>query len=1293
MNGSVASRAMTRTITGLAALAFGVAEGEPRVLQAFEGDGFGDWAVEGEGFGQAPIPGGVQGLNGELKNYADEGVACSARGGDGSTGQLLSPEFELDADYLVFLVAGGNHSGRTAVQLVAGEEVLAEATGRNALECRRVAWDLRPFSGCRARIRIVDRETGGWGFIAADHFVLTGDPNYKFPAPKRNGVVTGENLVASPDVPGLTLPEGTRARIVATHEGQGITSPTALAFDEDGALYVTETHRFRFGIEDDRDRLYWYLDDIASRTVEDRAKLLEKWEEKAPRDWMTAKSEVVRKLSGRDADGVYRESKVFADGFNDPLDGTLAGVFAFEDTVFLANIPKIYALRDADGNGVAEQRDVVEEGFGVRFSLSGHDMNGFALGPDGRLYGTIGDRGFNIETREGRMYEYPGEGAVFRFDPDGSNFEVIHTGLRNPKELAFDVHGNAISVDNNSDQGDEARVVYIVEGADSGWRMEHQAMHTFHRQIGIDDRPPGRWMEERMWETANPAQPAFLLPPVANLTSGPSGLTYHPGTGFLEQEVGRFLVCDYRGGAAASGIWSFAVEPAGAGMKMTAARRLNWGAGVTDVEYSWDGRVMVTDFMGGWTSHEDGRVYELEADSPYLAEAAAEVPGLVREGFDSRETAELVGLLSHPDMRVRLRAQLALTRRDDGLEALGRAAAEGEGLARLHGVWGLGIIARRGAAVYPGEGDGFTALPDREVRNKAYSVLLVLIGDGDAEVRAQAVKVLGESGIVGDRVNFGGLMQDSSARVRMFAAISAGRTGAVGSLPYVWQMLETNADRDPYLRHAGVHAMELLSQPEQLVALKSHRSASVRLAAVIALGRIGHVGVGDFVGDPDARVSDEAIRMIHDRAIEPVRPLVAKLLDGGAGEGRSLMMWFRLLHSAYRLGTGEQAGRVLRAALDRELPDRVRREALRLLAHWATPHPVDQSLGRWNPLPGRKPEVAREALQPQVEGLFGVEGRLLSAAMAVAESNRLDLAPLSDGRLRTMVLDFKLPGEARARALELYVGREPEGLESFLVELSGAADDALALTAIRRLAEAGAPEAVDAVRRAVRSESARRQQQAWKLAATIEGSAVSGLFVEALEALAQSEGRQPAAIELLDAARARPEAEIGKAVEAYDERIAASEDPLAEWNRALLGGDPARGRELYQSHPGGQCMRCHGGGGHGGDALAGPDLSGVANRGDRAYLLESLVNPGATVAPGFGVVVVTLKDGSTVGGNLAGESEESLEIDVAGERRRIERASIQQMSEPVSSMPPMGAILSPTEIRDLVAWLARNRKP
>ena len=144
------------------------------------------------------------------------------------------------------------------------------------------------------------------------------------------------------------------------------------------------------------------MDDLASQTVEDRAKMYEKWKEKVPLAERTVRSEVVRRLSDQGDDGKFSKSEVFADGFNDQLDGTAAGVFAYEGTVFLANIPKIYGLRDNDGDGKAELREVIEDGFGVRVSFSGHDLNGFALGPDGRIYGTIGDRGFSVKTNEGK---------------------------------------------------------------------------------------------------------------------------------------------------------------------------------------------------------------------------------------------------------------------------------------------------------------------------------------------------------------------------------------------------------------------------------------------------------------------------------------------------------------------------------------------------------------------------------------------------------------------------------------------------------------------------------------------------------------------------------------------------------------------------------------------------------------------------------------------------------------------------------------------------------------------------
>ena len=453
-----------------------------------------------------------------------------------------------------------------------------------------------------------------------------------------------------------------------------------------------------------------YLDDLAATKTTDRRALHENWKAKLPLEKMTAKSEIIRRLADTNGDGSLDESKVFADGFNDVLDGTAAGILAHEGSIYLACIPKLLMLRDTDGDGKADERKTIEEGFGVRVSLSGHDLNGFALGPDGRIYGTIGDRGFSLTTKESVVCEYPNQGAVFRFEPDGTGFEILHTGLRNPKEIAFDALGNPFTVDNNSDQRDAARIVYLVEGGDSGWEMEHQAMSSFHRQIGLKHLPPNRWMEEKIWHLANPDQPAFIVPPIAHLTSGPSGLTYHPGTGFLETEKDRFLICDYRGGAATSGIWSFQMKPDGAGMKLADSHILLRGVAATDAEFSWDGRLFITDFCGGWKSHDQGRLLSLDAGAnTWRAMDAASAAKIMREGLEQRSAAELANLLKHPDSRIRLRAQIALTRKPDALKHFSDATISSDFTTRIHGIWGLGILARRGSSPLPVS--DFAAIP------------------------------------------------------------------------------------------------------------------------------------------------------------------------------------------------------------------------------------------------------------------------------------------------------------------------------------------------------------------------------------------------------------------------------------------------------------------------------------------------------------------------------------------------------------------------------------------------------
>lgn len=1101
-------------------------------------------------------------------------------------------------------------------------------------------------------------------------------------------------LVPVPGEPALTAPEGVGFKVAADAKTQKTISPTAFAFDEKGVMYLAETHRFRFGVEDDRDHLYWYLDDIASQTNADRRALHEKWKAKVPLGPLTEKSEIIRRLEDADKDGVFEKSDVYADGFNDLLDGTAAGVFALEGNIYFASIPKVWRLKDTNGDGKADERDVIQDGFGPRISFSGHDLNGFALGPDGRIYGTVGDRGFNVTTREGRKYVSPDRGAVFRFDPDGSNFEVVHTGLRNPKEIAFDDYGNAITVDNNSDQGDKARVVYIVEGGDSGWTMEHQTLHSFHREIGLTEHPPNRWMVEKMWQPKNDDQPAYIVPPVANLTSGPSGLTYHPGTGFLESEAGRFLICDYRASAPTSGVWSFKVEPSGAGMALADARQLVWGTTATDVEYSFDGKLYIADFKGGWTSHEDGRVLAFDAGAKtWRAKEAEEAAKIISEGFDQRPAGELAGLLRSHDQRVRIRAQIALTRIRGGIDRLKEAVNSENPTERLHGVWGLGILARRGSAARPGKLGDFVQMPDTRTRTIAADALVGYLSHPDPEVRAQAVKALGESPLAGDGLPLGQLLEDPSPRVRQFAAITIGKLKALGLQQYVYQMLDQNADFDPYLRSAGAYALQMSARdPRQLGSLVTYESKHVRLAAVIALRRMKDPQVGQFINDSDPKVVDEVIRAISDEQIEPVRPLVAALLDQEGVEKRSPFMLRRLVNSAFRLGGAPNAKRLLTIAGAPGIPAEIRHEALRLISVWPNPPVVDQAIGKLSPLEKRDPELIKPVLTEALPDLLKNE-EILADALALVSQFDITVSRLDDASLKSIVEKESLPGSARAKALSLYAERKPEKFAELLAKLAVQPNDDLAMTAVNLLVKDFPKESLQPLIAAAESKSAARSQAAWKNLAKTNDPAVTVLFVKQLEALRAAKGVSPSALELLAAAKERSEADVKKALEAYDTEIKGSADPVIPWLSSLEGGNAERGASLFASQPAAECLRCHRaevGGDLGGEA--GPNLAGVASRGDRRYLLESLVSPSTKVVSGYGIVSMTFANGASLGGILLAETPDHVDIDASGKHWRVNRKDITSLTPPVSAMPPMGLLLKPDEVRDLVAWLDTLKK-
>jgi quinoprotein glucose dehydrogenase len=1038
-----------------------------------------------------------------------------------------------------------------------------------------------------------------------------------------------------------------------------LANPVVFSIDEKNRIYVAETFRLHAGVPDIRGIMGWLDDDLACRTVADRVAMMNRRLGKKAAD-SAVHHDRVRLLEDTKGLGKADRSTVFADGFRDLESGIGAGVLARGKDVWYACIPDLWLLRDTKGTGKADQRTRLSTGYGVHIGFIGHDLHGLTLGPDGKLYFSIGDRGLNVKTREGKQLFYPDMGSVLRCNPDGSNLEVFATGLRNPQELAFDAHGNLFTCDNNSDSGDRARWTYLVEGGDSGWRIGYQ-----HEAV---QGSRGPWNAEKLWHPAHPGQAAWVVPPIANVADGPSGLTYYPGVGLPDRYQGHFFLADFRGGAGHSGIRSLANKPKGAGFEMTDQHEFLWSVLATDVDFGPDGALYVSDWVDGWGLTGKGRLWKLTNPQHQGSAVQKEVQKLLAEGMTARPAGELLKLLGHKDLRVRREAQFALAARGKPAVAALRKAltATQPPLARLHAVWGLGQVGR--------------------AHQEAYAPLVALLADKDAEVRCQAAKVLGDGKVSAAQKNLVRLLKEGP-RVAFFAAQALGKLGQKESFAPLIALARDNADRDPWLRHAVVVALSLCGDEPALQGAAADASPAVRRAALLACRRRNSAGVARFLNDSDSEIVLEAARAINDVPIDEATPALAALVGR---RGMSDPLGYRVLNANFRLGKPENARAVAAYAARSDASQAQRVEAVRLLGLWAKPPGRDRILGTWRPLPPRPAEIARDAVRSALGGIFAGPNKVRQeAARVAAQLGVKEIGPA----LFALAADRTRPAQVRIDTLQALAVLKDKRLDEAVKAALADGDPRLRGEARRLQARQNPAEGVKSLAAALEHGPVVEKQLAFETLGEMKGNGdAEALLLAWLDRLNAGKAPAEARLDLVEAAGRVGTPAMKQKLAAYED--GAKRSPLGRWRDALVGGNAGAGRQIFLYRADVSCLRCHKAGGEGVGEV-GPDLTGVGGRQNRAYLLESIVEPNKQIAKGFETVELTLTTGQVRSGVLRAETATELKlVTPEGATLVVPKEKIEERRTGKSAMPEdLVKRLTRKEVRDLVAFLASLKEP
>jgi putative membrane-bound dehydrogenase-like protein len=266
--------------------------------------------------------------------------------------------------------------------------------------------------------------------------------------------------------------------------------------------------------------------------------------------------------------------------------------------VYVCQSPDILVFEDKEGKGKADgPPKKLLTGFGG-FDHD-HGVHGILIGPDNRLYFTVGDTGVHgLKGVDGKKVWNSNDtsvraGTIWRCDLDGKHLELIAHNFRNEYEACVDSYGTVFVSDNDDDGNQQTRICYVMPGGNYGYHP----------------RGPGQthWHEE---------QPGVVPKVLRTFFGSPTGICFYEGNLLPKKYWGQLLHTD----AGPRHLRCYHLKPSGASYEIDREDMVNstdtWFR-PSDVCVAPDGSVMVADWydpgVGGHAVGDTtrGRIYRI----------------------------------------------------------------------------------------------------------------------------------------------------------------------------------------------------------------------------------------------------------------------------------------------------------------------------------------------------------------------------------------------------------------------------------------------------------------------------------------------------------------------------------------------------------------------------------------------------------------------------------------------------------------------------------------------------------